>query len=722
MNVQTSAEREHVRVLNVRAAARRDPVLRRAAIAGALWCIAFTVASLLVPADTHAQLLLGDVVYLVPVLAAAALTTAAAARRATRHRAFWVVLAASTVLWAIGEMTWGFLELVLEQEPFPSIADVFYLSGMALVIAAVLLGFGRGRRLRNWRALLDASILVVAIGYLGWALLVRPQLADGMTSVAAVGAAYPLLSVSALMVLVSVAFSGHRRVPRAVVLVGAGVLAGALANVAYTRLVVLDSYGSGSVINVGWQLEAVLFCLAALVTLRHDEGTADEQTEPRDVGLGLVLAGLAACFVLVGSHVVDGETPLPAFALLCYAVAAIVLRLVLTARESARYAARLRHALVQQERLAVTDALTGLHNRRFLAEVIKLEVERVERGSGGVGLLVIDLDHFKRVNDRHGHPAGDAVLRECAARLMATLRSIDVVARYGGEEFVVVLPDVGAETVGVIAERCRDAIAREPFLVGDGDAITVTASVGAACHPAHSADADDLMRIADAALYAAKDLGRDTVQVGRPAATSREALPQVSTMTTFLESLAEEIDESIAGWPRSRAVSRWAAQLAGQLGLDDRCAARCAAAGRFHDLGMLRVPDAILAKPGPLDEQEWAIVQRHARYGQGMLALSKELEDVGRVVGQHHERWDGTGYPARLARSAISIEARVVAVCEAWAAMTSDRPYRAALGPDAARAELLDEAGRQFDPDVVAAFLQLEGGGRPEVRAMAPGS
>ena len=714
MQIQTSVEREHARLATVQAAVRKDPVLRRTAVAGAAWCVAFAVASILAAPGSRTDLILGDVVYLVPVVAAAVLTVAAALRASTRHRAFWIVLAASTVLWLVGELAWGFIEIVLKQEPFPSVADVFYLGGMALMIPAVVLGFARRRRLRAWRAALDASILVVAVGYLGWTVLVAPQLTAGITLPAAVGAAYPLLSVATLMVLISLAFCGHVRVPRAVVLVGAAVLSGALANVAYTHLIVLESYVSGSVINVGWQLEAILLCLAALVTLRHDEGVPDEQAQPRDVGLALVLAGLAVCLALVGADVAGGDVSHGAFLLLCFAVVAVVLRLILTTRESARYARQLGLSLREQERLAVTDALTGLHNRRFFEEMLKLEVERTQRGSEGAGLLVLDLDHFKTVNDRYGHPAGDTVLRETARRLIAALRSIDVIARYGGEEFVVVLPDVGVDALEMIAERCREAIGGQPFVLDGGETITVTASIGAACHPVHSADSDDLMRVADASLYAAKDLGRDVVQIGRPAV--RGTLPKVSTMTAFFENLAEEIDETLVGWPRSRAVSRWAAETAGLLGLDAGETARCAEAGRFHDIGMLRVPQATLTKPGPLGDEEWASVQRHPEHGERMLGLSKELKDVARVVAQHHERWDGSGYPARLAGNEIAIEARVVAVCEAWAAMVSDRPYRPALDRDAARAELLDGAGRQFDSYVVAAFLELEASGRLESR------
>jgi two-component system, cell cycle response regulator len=389
-------------------------------------------------------------------------------------------------------------------------------------------------------------------------------------------------------------------------------------------------------------------------------------------------------------------------------LAVLALGLLLIARAKRRLARRLERSLEEQDRLAVSDGLTGLHNQRFLDEVIKIEVERARRNDRSVALMALNLDGLAEVNRRHGRVAGDRVLVEVATRLTRCVRSSDVLARYGGDEFAAVLADTDAETALEVAERCRAAIGGTAFSLA-GHQVTVTASVGAACLPEHARTATELVDAAIGATAAAKPAGGDTVLLATGAPEPGEPGHEADAVSVlaYLESVADEVDrrQSIEG--HSLACAAWAGLLAGALGLDDKARWRSVAAARFHDVGKIAVPVAILTKADRLTEEEWRRVREHPSQGAVLVGLAGSLGDVAPVIAEHHERPDGRGFPQGKIGSEISIEARVVAVCDAWAAMRSNRDYRAALSADEARAELLAGSGTQFDPDVAAAFLAL---------------
>jgi two-component system cell cycle response regulator len=398
-------------------------------------------------------------------------------------------------------------------------------------------------------------------------------------------------------------------------------------------------------------------------------------------------------------------------------LAALAFGLLLMARARGRLARRLEASLEEQDRLAVSDGLTGLHNQRFLDEVIKIEVERARRNNRSVALVTLNLDGLAEVNRRHGRVAGDRVLVEVATRLMRCVRSSDVLARYGGDEFAAVLADADAETVLEVAERCRAAIGGTAFSLA-GQQVTVTASTGAACLPEHALTATELVDAAIGATAAAKAAGGDAVLLAtrppEPGEPGHE--PDAASVLGYLESVADEVDRRQGIRGHSLACAAWAGLLAGALGLDDQARWRCVAAARFHDVGKISVPAAVLTKADRLDEQEWRRVREHPSQGAVLVELAGSLSDVAPVIAEHHERPDGRGFPKGKIGSEISLEARVVAVCDAWAAMLTDRTYRAALSADEARAELLAGSGTQFDPEVVAAFLAL-----PDVRRRGAG-
>jgi diguanylate cyclase (GGDEF)-like protein/putative nucleotidyltransferase with HDIG domain len=357
---------------------------------------------------------------------------------------------------------------------------------------------------------------------------------------------------------------------------------------------------------------------------------------------------------------------------------------------------------------ARTDALTGLPNRVALHEALERELERAQPESRPVSLLVVDMDRFKRINERLGIKAGDQMLQRVGRLLEESTRLMDVVARSGGEEFAVVLPEMDQHRAFLFAEELIDNI-RKTF---SPPQLELTASVGVASFPAHADNHADLAAAGDRALHAAKALGRDRAVIYSAevtnvlgAVTGRRNVESQAHLATVL-SLAEALDQRDSGTARhSQTVGRLCEMMASELGLDEDTIQRLRLAGILHDIGKIGVPDSILCKPGPLTDDEYEQMKRHPELGARILS-SHELDDVREWILAHHERPDGKGYPKGLTADEIPLEAAIVAVADAYEAMTSDRVYRMSIGTDAARQELLDCSGSQFDPMVVDALLR----------------
>ncbi|HYU61560.1 MAG TPA: diguanylate cyclase [Solirubrobacterales bacterium] len=356
---------------------------------------------------------------------------------------------------------------------------------------------------------------------------------------------------------------------------------------------------------------------------------------------------------------------------------------------------------------ARTDPLTGLRSRRGLQEDLAGELERARLGGRNVSLLLADLDHFKRVNERFGQGAGDRVLRRVAALIQQLRRSLDVPARTGGGEFALLLPEMEKNEAYMVAEGLLRRV-RETFA---GERAPLTVSIGVVGYPQDATAADELLQLADEALYAAKTLGRDravmysrevTSIIGGAAESTRGVASQAHLATML--SLAEALDLRDSGTARhSQTVGRLCEQMARELGLPKDRVERVRLAGILHDIGKIGVPDSILRKPGPLTDEEFVQMKRHPEVGARLLGAG-ELEDIRSWVIAHHERVDGRGYPAGLKGDEIPLEAAILAVGDAFEAMTADRVYRPAIGEKAARRELHACAGAQFDPRVVDAF------------------
>jgi diguanylate cyclase (GGDEF)-like protein/putative nucleotidyltransferase with HDIG domain len=356
---------------------------------------------------------------------------------------------------------------------------------------------------------------------------------------------------------------------------------------------------------------------------------------------------------------------------------------------------------------ARTDQLTGLLNRRGFDQVLDIEVERSIRSGSPLGLLLIDLDDFKSVNERNGHAAGDEALRLFAAALAGGIRRVDRAARIDGEEFAVLLPDTEAHSAYLLAERLRGRLAHQR----PAAPLELPLSVGVVSCPKHATTAEQLLHDGERALEAAKVLGGERSVMYDPeivgnllSGDGRRELRREENIAAVMV-LAETLDIRDTGTARhSQTVARYAAMIARELGLDDDLVERLRMAGLLHDVGKIGVPDSILRKPGALSEAEYAEMKRHSELGARILA-GANLDDISDWVLGHHERPDGRGYPRGLRDGEIPLEAKILAVADSYEAMTSDRVYRAALGHAAAQDELRRCAGTQFDARVVDALV-----------------
>ena len=362
---------------------------------------------------------------------------------------------------------------------------------------------------------------------------------------------------------------------------------------------------------------------------------------------------------------------------------------------------------------ARTDSLTGIFNRRHFSEVLEEQLESSRHEHRTPGLLLVDVDHFKAVNDTYGHQVGDAVLHEIATRLQNAVRSFGSVARWGGEEFIVLAPDLADErALWRICEGLRQSVSQLPITVG-ARRLDVTVSVGALlCDPSGSHEL--LVDQADRALYAAKRLGRDRARLFSELTAHDLAAeePEAIRLAQAL-SLSAGVREGV---PERHAeeVAELAGAIAGGLGLSEDVILRCRLGGWLHDIGKVAIPDRILSKPGDLDEHEWRIMRTHAEIGERLVRRIEGVVNAALAVRHHHEHVDGSGYPDGLAGDAIPIEARVVAVADAYSAITADRPFRRARTSAEALVELRSQAGRHHDARAVEALARSLAASAPQ--------
>ncbi len=360
----------------------------------------------------------------------------------------------------------------------------------------------------------------------------------------------------------------------------------------------------------------------------------------------------------------------------------------------------------EARRLADRDPVTGLHGHRAIYQRLHAELNRHMAAERPLAVLMMDLENFKLYNDTYGHAAGDEVLKRVSGVLRRTCREQDILGRYGGDEFVVILTDMNQKAAIRCAEKIQAALAREKFRCQDSDPLPIGFSYGVAVFPDNAGDVQKLVSVADTNLFRARCQGGNCIVAGVATASSLSVLH--SRGLDLFQAMVTAVDNK-DGYTRrhSEEVTEYSLQLAGVLQLDDEMLKTIQVSGLLHDVGKIGVPDEILRKPGRLTDEEFRIMAQHPVFGAVLVGSMPGMDEVILGVRHHHERWDGRGYPDKLSGVNIPLIGRMMAVADAFSAMTTCRPYRKGMTEKQALAEIQRGLGSQFDPELGALFIQL---------------
>jgi two-component system cell cycle response regulator len=589
-----------------------------------------------------------------------------------RERVPWLLLGAGVVAWTFGEIYYTAVLWSESSPPLPSPADAGYLLFPVLALAGML-GLLRSRARVSATLLVDGVTVALAIAALSAAIVFQTVLAhaSGEPLAVATGLAYPLTDLVLLAVGVGAMAGTGWRLDRSWALIAAGVLMFWFADSMYLVRTAAGTYEAGGWFDAGWWGGLLAIAGAAWQGVRDPH---PRRIRPRDDSLRLIAAPLAAGAIGVELLVYGCTGSLNALSigLAAGTLVAVMIRLTLTFRQNV---AMLRASREE----AMSDALTGLGNRRALTQELAAQLHNADADSPLV-LALFDLDGFKTYNDTFGHPAGDTLLVRLGANLSAYFETRGRVFRMGGDEFCALFAPTGRDA-GTLLDGAAMALSEQ------GEGFYIGCSYGAITLPAEATDAAEALKVADQRMYAQKHSGRRSA--------SRQS------KDVLLRALSERSPE-LGG--HGNAVAALAEATARRLGLDRDVLEMVRHAAELHDVGKVAIPDDILLKQGPLTEEEWSFIRRHPVAGERIVAAAPALGAVAKLVRASHERWDGRGYPDRLGGDDIPLGARIIAVADAYDAMTAGRPYKAAIAQEDAIAELRACAGSQFDAIVVDAF------------------
>jgi two-component system cell cycle response regulator len=587
-----------------------------------------------------------------------------------RERVPWLLLGAGVLAWTSGEIYYTAVLWTESSPPIPSPADSGYLLFPVLALAGML-GLLRARARVSATLLVDGVTVALAVAALSAAIVFQTVLAhaSGEPLAVATGLAYPLTDLVLLAVGVGALAGTGWRLDRSWALLAAGVLMFWFADSMYLVRTAAGTYEAGGWFDAGWWGG-----LLAIATAAWQTPPERPRTRPNDESLRLIAAPLAAGAVGVELLVYgsSGDLNGVAVGLAAAALVAVMIRLTLTFRQNV--------AILRASRdEALTDSLTGLGNRRALTRALAEQLPAADRDAPLV-LALFDLDGFKTYNDTFGHPAGDVLLTRLGANLSAYLGERGRVFRMGGDEFCALFAPLGHD-VSSLLDGAAMALSEQ------GEGFYVGCSYGAITLPAEATEAAEALKVADQRMYAQKHAGRRSASRQSKDVLMRalsERSPELGGHANVVAALAEATARRLGFGRDELEVVRHAAEL--------------------HDVGKVAIPDDILLKAGPLTDEEWTFIRRHPVAGERIIAAAPALGAVARLVRSSHERWDGRGYPDALGGDDIPLGARIIAVADAYDAMTSGRPYRPAIAAADAVAELRECAGTQFDSIVVEAF------------------
>jgi diguanylate cyclase (GGDEF)-like protein len=617
-----------------------------------------------------------DWVYNGLVVCAAAWCLTRAVRVRAQRRA-WLLLGLGLASWAAAELVNTLYLSTLADPPFPSIADAMWLAFYPASFAGLLM-LVRGRVSGPRRASLwiDGLVAALAVAAVGEVFLFEPVMAasPGSGLALATNLAYPLGDLGLMALVVGVFAMTGWRPGGAWGLIGAGIAVAVVGDSIYAFQAADGTYVEGTPLDALWPAATLLIGLAAWRPPARPIGV-----RPSDLRV-LVLPAVFACTAL-GLLVYDHFTHIDDLGLVLATstLAAVIGRTALTFRDNLR--------MLAYSRLeALTDSLTGLGNRRRLMTDLLREIDEATPDSPRA-LILFDLDGFKRYNDNFGHPAGDSLLARLGRNLAVAVDPWGRAYRLGGDEFCALVETRSDEADRIVA-------AASAALTEHGRGFVVRASHGVVFLPDAASEPSAAMQIADQRLYGSKGARRNS-GVGEQ---TRDVLLQV--LQERQPMLQEQMHE----------VAVLAMAVGREMSLSPELLDEMARAAELHDVGKMAVPEEILNKRGPLDPVELAFIRQHTIVGERILRAAPALGAVARLVRSSHENWDGSGYPDGISGEEIPLASRIIAACDAFHAMTRERPYMGAMSREHALAELRRCAGTHFDPAVVEVlFAQLSG-------------
>ena len=356
-----------------------------------------------------------------------------------------------------------------------------------------------------------------------------------------------------------------------------------------------------------------------------------------------------------------------------------------------------------------TDDLTSLYTHRYFHQIMK---QNEYSYTSSLSVIILDIDKFKVVNDTYGYVVGDRILKNIGEILLNSMSESLKGFRYGGEEFVIVAENYTLDEAYLLAEDLRSQIIRSRVLQSQCDNFPITVSVGVAAYPEQTKSPEDLIDKADRAMYFAKQNGRNQTCIYNE--NIEEILIEKSEVFRKKEVLLDSALAFVAAVDakdnytggHSEMVTKYSLLLAEKIGLSEEDKYLLRIGALLHDCGKIGIPDNIIGKKGRLTLEEYRIIKDHPLLGNNILKYIIEDESVMSCVRNHHEKWDGSGYPDALSGEEISLHARIVTLADAFHAMTSDRPYRRRLSFGTAITELRDNSGTQFDPSLVEGFIE----------------
>ena len=583
----------------------------------------------------------------------------------SRERAAWVLMGTAVVCWGIGNTIWTFAYVGLASPPYPSLADAFWLAVYAPVYVALLLLLRSRAGAVRGSVWLDGIIASLAVAAVGTAVVFQAvlQATSGSKAAIATNLAYPLADLTTIALVVWVLAVSGWRIGRSWGLIAAGLLVFSVSDCLYLFQTAAGSYVAGGATDLGWVGGCVLLAWAAWQPAGQ---TIRARLEGWAVLIAPIGCGLLALAVLVYDHF-RPVNPL-SLVLSSAAILAVLARLAMTFGENMQMLAGSRNE-------ARTDALTGLWNRRKLLDDLAITVE----GDTPHVFALFDLNGFKQYNDLFGHTAGDVLLARLGEKLDRFVAGRGSAYRMGGDEFCILCTD-DVDTEAVVEGAAR-------ALADHGDGFAVTAAHGRVLLPTEASTPSEALQLSDQRMYVNK-------QGGRMSASEQSS----QVLMRALSECHPELDAHLLG------VAQLAEALALELALPPAEVVRVRLAAALHDVGKMAIPEAILEKHGPLTEREQQFVDRHTLIGARILQAAPDLAQLADAVRSSHERLDGKGYPDGLAGSEIPLASRIIFVCDAFDAMTSERSYAPAMTAEAALAELRRGAGTQFDPAAVDAL------------------